>query len=394
MAQELTAKRSSWVEETLEALARRQLLREFLSHEGEQGPELTVGGRRVIVACSNNYLDLARHQAMKQTAAAAAQTLGCGGGASRYVSGNLTLYDKLERATAQFKQYEAALVFPTGYQANVGAIPALCGQDDIIFSDQLNHASLIDGIRLSRARVVIYPHADVEALKRLVERNRPPRNGWIISDGVFSMDGDLCPLPAMLDLARFYHLHTYVDDAHGTGVLGDEGRGIVEHFGLKQGPDVLMGTFSKAMGSLGGFVCTTAALAALIRNRCRSLIYSTALPPSVLAANLQAIPLVQEAAAARRRLRQLRALLARRLSVGGLHVADSPAPILPVIIGESARALRVARALLRQGVLAPAIRPPTVPEGTARIRLSLMAGHHQAHVTHIAEALTRAIKET
>lgn len=388
----MRTKAAPWIQETLEALARRHLLRELISHSGEQAPETMVEGRRVIVACSNNYLDLARHPAMKEEAAAAAQALGTGAGASRYLSGNLQLYEELEREIAAVKHYDGALVFPTGYQANVGAIPALCNQDDVIFSDALNHASLIDGIRLSRARVVIYPHGDAEALKRLIETHRPPRNGWIISDGVFSMDGDLCPLPQILDLARFYRLYTYVDDAHGTGVLGSQGRGILEHFEIRQGPDVLMGTFSKAMGSLGGFVCAGSDLATYLRNRCRSLIYSTGMPPSVLAANRRAISLVREADSARRKLRELRALLARRLLAAGLRVADSPVPILPVTIGHSARALRVAGSLLHQGVLAPAIRPPTVPEGTARIRLSLMAGHEESHVLHVAEALLRAMK--
>lgn len=372
------------IEKTLEELRHQHLWREFRSITSAQGPEITIGKRKVICFCSNNYLNFASDPSLQEEAIQAIRRFGFGAGASRYISGNSAIYPKLEQAAAKYKKKEAALVFPTGYQANVGAISALC-RDSTVFSDQLNHASLIDGIRMAKAKVVVYPHGDVQFLKKALARERMKKK-WVITDSIFSMDGDGAPLKEIVALKEKYGFGLYVDDAHATGVLGPQGRGYVCQLGLEEQVDVIIATFSKALGGLGGFVAASQKIISFLRNRCRSLIYTTALPPVVLAFNLAAIKKAKAANDRRKNLMETTHRAYQALKTMGLEVKPSISPILPLIVGSSEEALKLSRKLYRKGVFVPAIRPPTVPKGTARLRLSFMSAHTQKHLDQLLEA--------
>lgn len=356
-------------------LNENHLLREFKNIEGAQSPVVEIDGKPYINFCSNNYLNLSTHPKVVAASREAAEKFGTGGGASRHVSGNHALYEELEEKTAQFKGHESCLVFPTGYMANVGVLSALCGKNDVIFSDELNHASLIDGCRMSRAETKVYPHCDVNALEDLLKENKNAKQKFIVTDGIFSMDGDLPPLPGIVELAETYDATLIVDDAHGTGTLGENGRGIAEHFGLEGKIPVVVGTYSKALGSLGGFVCASNTVTDYLKNKARSLIYTTALPPTVLAASCAAIDVAQEEPLRREKLQQNAKLLRESLIKAGYNVGNSKHHIIPVIVGGTEETLTLSQKLFDNGILAVAIRPPTVPVGTSRIRFSVMAEH-------------------
>jgi glycine C-acetyltransferase/8-amino-7-oxononanoate synthase len=375
-----------WHRELAELEARG--LRRTLRTVDGQGPRAVVDGREVLLLCSNNYLGLAGHPALLEAAAAATWRYGVGSGASRLVSGTLPPHARLEERLAEFKGTEAALLFNSGFAANTGILQGLFGPDDTIFSDELNHASLIDGCRLSRAETVVYPHGDVAALERLMAAAARKRRGrWlIITDGVFSMDGDLAPLPALCDLKERFAALLMVDDAHGTGVLGATGRGSGEQCGCLGRIDLHMGTLGKALGCAGAYLAAPRVVIDTLINRSRPFIFSTSLPPAVPAAALAALDLVAGAEGAQLRsdLQRNRARFAAPLQGAGLNLLGSSTQIVPVLTGDPDPTMVITRRLLTAGIFLQGIRPPTVPAGTCRLRATVMASHVPAELEHAA----------
>jgi glycine C-acetyltransferase/8-amino-7-oxononanoate synthase len=362
-----------------------------------QGPRAVVDDRDVLLLCSNNYLGLAGHPALLEAAAAATWRYGAGSGASRLVSGTLPPHAWLEERLAAFKGTEAALLFNSGFAANTGILQGLFGPDDIIFSDELNHASLIDGCRLSRARTVVYPHGDIQALERLMASETLHRKGrWlIVTDGVFSMDGDIAPLPALCMLKERFDALLMVDDAHGTGVLGPTGRGTAEHLGCLGRIDLQMGTLGKALGCAGAYLAAPRVVIDTLVNRSRPFIFSTSLPPSVPAAAMAAIDIIEssEGVSLRADLHRNRALFAGRLIEAELDLLNSATQIVPVLVGEPAPTMAITRCLLDDGIFLQGIRPPTVPEGTCRLRATVMATHDRVDLARAADRIVAACCE-
>jgi 8-amino-7-oxononanoate synthase len=377
------------VQERLDELKELGLYRRMRMVSGPQGPRVVLDGKPVLLLCSNNYLGLADHPRVREAAADAAMRWGVGAGASRLVSGTMTLHRRLEERLAEFKGTETALLFGSGYLANLGVIPALAQKGEVIFSDQLNHASIIDGCRLAAAEVFVFDHNDTEHLEWGL-RNAEGRGALIVTEGVFSMDGDVAPLAELAELAGRYDVRLMVDEAHGTGALGPGGRGAVAEAGVESEVDVLVGTLGKSLGSYGAYVCCEQSLARWLTNAARSLIFSTALPPTAVAAALAALDLLE---AEPRRVERLHAngeAMREALAREGFDVAGSETQIIPLIVGDAATAMRMTEAALELGVFAQAIRPPTVPEGTSRLRLAVMASHTKAELRDAAGALGRA----
>jgi glycine C-acetyltransferase len=348
-------------------------------------------GREVLLLCSNNYLGLADHPRLKEAAVDAVMRYGTGSGASRLVSGTMDLHEALEQRIATFKGTEAALVFNSGYAANSGIIPALVGRGDVVFSDKLNHASIVDGCLLSRATLVRYPHRDLASLRRLLGKHHSAGRRLIVTDGVFSMDGDLAPLAELAVLKREYGALLMVDDAHGTGVLGPAGRGTAELFGVTDQVDIHMGTLGKGLGSFGAYVAASREIVELLVNRARSFIFSTSLPPAVLAASRAAFDIVDSAEGEARRERLSRSAVSFRaaLADAGLDTMGSVTQIIPVSVGDAERTMAFTRLLLEEGIFVQGIRPPTVPAGTCRLRCTLMATHTDDDLSRALAAISR-----
>lgn len=359
--------------------------------ESSQAERIQLDGRQVLLFCSNNYLGLANHPEVRAAAAEAALSFGCGSGASRLISGNMRLHEELEERLARFKGTEACLLFNSGYAANVGILASLAGEGDWIFSDALNHASLIDGCRLSRARVSIYRHRDPGHLEELLCKTPAGGKRLIVTDSLFSMDGDLAPLPDLVFLARRYECLLVVDEAHATGVLGEHGRGAAEFYGVEEAVDVSVGTLGKALGSFGAFAAVRSVLRDYLLNRARSLMYSTSLPPPVLAAALKALEIVETEPQRRRRLLENARQFAAGMERLGVAPPEQVTPIQRLIVGEERAAMALCEELLLRGVYAQGIRPPTVPPGTSRIRFSLMATHTEEDITQALGALRSAL---
>lgn len=380
-----------WVPAALADLRERDLLRVLTYCESAPGPEVTVAGVPHLLMASNNYLGLASDPRVVAGGRAALERYGAGAGASRLVTGSLDLHRRLEERIAALKRCEDAMVFPTGFQANVGTIPALVGRGDIIFSDALNHASLIDGCRLSGAEVVRYAHADAGALEAAVARRAGgPGRRLIVTDTVFSMDGDLAPLSAIVAIGERHGCMVMVDEAHATGVLGATGAGALEHFGLEGRVPVVMGTLSKALGAQGGFVAGGRTLCDYLRTRDRGFVFTTALAPAAAGAAMAALDIVRDEPGRRRRLHALVARLVAGAEALGYAVLPTDSAVIGILIGEAADALAVAAVLREHRVWAPAIRPPSVPEGTARLRLTVMATHEDHHIDRALDALAAA----
>jgi 8-amino-7-oxononanoate synthase len=376
----------------LDALEKQGLRRRLRRIEGPQGAEVSIAGRAVVSFSSNDYLGLAASPALAGAARTALEEQGFGAGASRLISGNLGAHSKLEGALASYHE-TPVLLFNSGYQANVGVLSALAGPDDVIFSDALNHASLIDGCRLSRARVEVTPHRDLAALERALA-TVSGRRRFVVTDTIFSMDGDAAPVTALRELCDRERAVLIVDEAHALGVLGPGGRGLCAAHGVR--PDVHVGTLGKAFGAFGAYVAGPAALIEVLLNRARSFIFSTALPPSVPAAAAAALEIIRSTDGDVRRAHVL--ALARRFAAGlrelGVPAPASPAaPILPVVLGDAARTMAACERLLELGIYAQGIRPPTVPRGTARLRFSLTASHQPAHVDRALDALASLRRE-
>lgn len=381
----------------LDTLQQQGLLRSLRTLESAPGPHVRWQERDLLLLCSNNYLGLADHPELQEAAIRAVRDYGVGSGASRLVSGTLRLHTALEEELAAWKGTEAALVFNSGYAANTGLLPALAGPEDLIFSDALNHASIVDGCRLSRARTLIYPHSDMAALEALLRAELPTRRGawWIVTDAVFSMDGDCAPLAELVALKQRYDAALILDDAHGSGVWGERGRGTAARQGVAAEVDITMATLGKALGTCGAFVAATRQVIDLLINRARSFIYSTSLPPAALGAARAAVALAQGDEGDRRRaqLAAHAALLAGLLRDGGADLGAGGAHILPVMTWEAARTQRLAAALLERGILLQGIRPPTVPAGACRLRATLMASHAPDDLRWAAGVILDVLRE-
>ena len=375
----------NWLSEELDGLRRQNLYRTMTVLEGPQTTVVKAEGQVQRLFSSNNYLDLANDPEVKAAARGALEQYGVGAGGSRLTTGTGPLHVRLEEELARFKGREAALVFNTGYMANVGILSALAGRGDVIFSDQLNHASIIDGCRLSGAEVVVYRHNDMDDLEDKLKFHSG-RRGLIVSDGVFSMDGDLVSLPRLVELAKRYGMCTMIDEAHATGVVGDTGRGTEEHYHMEGSVDVLMGTLSKAVGSEGGFVCGSAELIQYLTNKARSFIFSTALSPVTMAAGLRGLQKIQEEPQRVVQLRNNMAFLCRELERYGIS-AQSDSAILPILVGEEKRAMAAMEELKQRGYYVSAIRYPTVARGSARLRVALMSSHTREELAGLAQAL-------
>ncbi|NNB89248.1 8-amino-7-oxononanoate synthase [Corallococcus exiguus] len=376
-----------WAREDLEALSAKGLRRALEPLDSPQGAEVRVGDERLVNFSSNDYLGLAASPAVRAAAASALERYGVGTGASRLVVGDMVPHQRLEARLARFERAEAVRLFNSGYAANTGILPALVGPGDAVFSDALNHASLVDGCRLSRARVVVYPHADVAALTRALAET-PARRKLVVTDSVFSMDGDVAPLRELLAACEAHGAALMVDEAHATGVLGARGAGLCEALGVEDRVDLRMGTLSKALGGLGAYVATSRAVADLLVSRARPFVYSTALPAALCAAAERAVDLVEHDPAPRERLWGHIHRFTDGLRALGLP-AEPRSAIFPVILGEPARALDAAKRLREEGLLVKAIRPPTVPDGTSRLRFCLSAAHTTGHIDLALEALRR-----
>jgi len=376
----------------LDELRERGLHRRLRMISGPQGPRVLLDGRPVLLLCSNNYLGLADHPLVREAAAEAAMRWGAGAGASRLISGNMKLHRRLEERLAAFKDQEAALLFGSGYLANIGAIAALARNGEVVFSDQLNHASIIDGCRLSRAETFAYRHADLDHLEWGL-RKAEGRGSLIVSDGVFSMDGDVAPIEGLVRLAHRYDCRLMVDEAHATGAIGPGGRGSVAAAGLSDQVDVVVGTLGKALGSYGAYVCGSRVLVDYLINVARPFIFSTAPPPPSVAAADAALEVLISNPHRVERLGANAKGMREALLAEGLPLAPSETQIVPVMVGDPEVTVQLSELALERGVFAQGIRPPTVPEGTSRLRLATMATHRGSELVRAAKVIGDAARE-
>jgi len=383
---------TAWLNSELAERAAQGLLRRRRTFRPLPDGWCEFDGRQVRNFASNDYLNLAHHSRVIAAAQQALAEAGVGATASALVCGRTVWHERLEQALAEFEGEPAAILFPTGMAANVGTVAALAKPDDVIFSDRLNHASLIQGCRLSGAKLRLYRHTELGELDDELRRSDGPQRRFIVTDAVFSMDGDLAPLPDLYDLAARHHAHLIVDEAHGTGVFGDRGRGVCEHFQMQGRVAVRIGTLSKALGALGGFIAGPQELIDFLWNNARTQIYSTALPPAVCAAATEAVTLLREdrnlLSELQSRVQFFRTTLQQR---GIVPLAGSVGPIVPIILGDPDRTVRVAAKLEERGFLVGAIRPPTVPDGTSRLRITVTLAHSLATLRQLAEALVEEL---
>ncbi len=380
------------IAERLEELRDSGLHRRLRMVESPQGPQVMLDGEPVMLLCSNDYLGLADNPQVRCAASDAAMKWGAGAGASRLVSGSMTIHAELERRLAEFKGKPSALLFGSGYLANSGVVSALAAPGEVVLSDELNHASIIDGCRLSRAETFVYRHRDTEHLEWGLRKARG-RAALIVTDGVFSMDGDVAPLPEIFELARRHDCRLMVDEAHATGCFGPQGRGSVAAAGLSGEVDVVMGTLGKALGNYGAYVCGSEQLTEYLVNVCRPFIFSTALPPSVVAGAQRALELVSSRPGRMERLADNAETLRDGLRQEGLETGGGETQIIPLLIGDAAEAMALCERALERGVFAQAIRPPTVPPGTSRLRMTAMATHRAKDLRRAARELGAAARE-
>jgi len=373
------------LEQELAKLREDSLFRELKSVTGVLNEWVEIKGKRLLNLSSNNYLGIAGHPLLKAAAIQAVQQLGCGATSARLIVGNYELYDQVEKDLAQFKDTEAALIFNSGYTANLGIIPALAGRGDIIISDKINHASIIDGIRLSGAEFLRYKHTDMADLERCLKKAEGYRRKLIITDSVFSMDGDLAPLPAIVELKEKYGAVLMIDEAHGSGIFGENGRGLAEFYKVTDRVEITMGTLGKAFGCSGAYVAGRKVLIDYLRNKARSFIFTTGLPPSVLASVQAALQVLQQESWRREEVLSKAAWVRKELTEAGFELLNSQSQIIPILVGGNAATLEFSNRLFDVNILAMAVRPPTVPLNAARLRLTVMA-------THSNEELAWAVK--
>jgi glycine C-acetyltransferase len=378
-----------YLADELEALRLQDALGTIRVLDGPQMARASVDGRQVVNLASNNYLGLTTHPRLTERALQATRELGVGAGSVRTIAGTLALHEELERRLAAFKHTEAAVVFQSGFTANAGTVSAILGRDDAVISDELNHASIIDGCRLSRATVRVFPHKDVNAARAILQELPAGQRKLLITDGVFSMDGDLGPLPALCGLAEDFGAIMMVDDAHASGVFGRNGRGTVDHFGMHGRVDVQVGTLSKAIGTLGGYVAGKRHLIEYLRQRARPFMFSTSHPPAVAAASIAAIDVLLEEPQIIERLWENTRFFKKGLQDLGFDTGASESPITPVIVGEAAIAARMSARLFEEGVFALNIGFPTVPRGKARLRTIVTATHTREDLQAALDAFAR-----
>jgi 8-amino-7-oxononanoate synthase len=387
----MTHSRLNWLDDELARLRDADLDRHLQTFAGAQGPTLTISGREFVNFGANDYLALAGDPRLAAAAVVATEREGWGAGASPLVVGHASSHERLERELADFEGTEAALLFATGYAANVGVVTALVGRGDVVFSDELNHASIVDGCRLSRAEVRVYPHNDIDGLSEQFQDAKKFRRRLIVTDGLFSMDGDVAPLARLAELAKRHDAMLVVDEAHATGVFGSRGRGTCEAAGVEEEVDVRVGTLSKGLGSIGGFVAGRRSLVEWLVNKARPYVFSTALPPAAAAASCAALDVVRTEPARRIELLQRAELLRATLQTQGWDVGPSVSQIIPLIVGDAARTMQLAAQLRERGFLVPPIRPPSVPVGAARLRLSLSYGHTAEQIARLTAALAELV---
>jgi len=382
-----------YLSDELQKLREQKLYQKLRVLETEQLPVARFDGHEVINLSSNNYLGLTTHPKLKQRALAALEQFGVGSGAVRTIAGTMSIHLALEEKISQFKQVEAAVVFQSGFTANAGTVQAILGREDLIISDELNHASIIDGCRLSRAEIQIYPHKDIGACEEILEEaeNRKGRK-LLITDGVFSMEGDIAPLPQLVELAEKYSCIMMIDDAHASGVLGRNGRGTVDHFDLHGRVDIQVGTLSKAVGVLGGYICSTRDTIEFLYHRARPFLFSTSHPPAVAAACLAAFEVLEEEPQLIARLWANTKFFKEGLKRLGFNTGMSQTPITPVIVGDATLAHEFSRQLFQGGVFAQSIGFPTVPQGKARIRTIVTATHTEEELARALEILEKIAK--
>jgi len=381
-------------DEVLGAIRERGTYRRMRVVDGAQGPRMRVDGRDVLLFAGSNYLDLASHPEVVEAAERGARDHGCAAGGSRLINGNLACHEALESELAAFFETPAALAFNTGYMANVGVIPSIVGAGDVLVSDELNHASIIDGAKLARCEVAVFRHGDVDAFAETLARVRPrARRVLVAVDGVYSMDGDVSPIAEITKLAHDQDAVVLLDDAHGTGTLGPRGRGSAESAGVLAEVDILMGTLGKSLGSFGAFVAGSERLRDLLVNTARSFIFSCALAPAQVEAARAALRLVEREPWRREALARNCDRLRARLHDRGISTAPSTTHILPVVVGENARTMAVCEALLAHGYYAQGIRHPSVPRGSARLRITPMATHREEEIDGLADAIADAFDE-
>lgn len=376
----------------ISAMKSQGLYRQNQVYQPISASHVAIGGREYLMLASNNYLGLTHHTKVKAAAIKAIEQYGTGAGGARLTTGTHPLYEALERDLAAFKGTEAAVAFNTGYMANLGTISAVMGKDDVVFSDALNHASIIDGCRLSGATRVIFPHSDMNKLKELIEITPCKGKRMIVVDGVFSMDGDIAPLDQIVKIAKEYQALVMVDDAHATGVLG-QGRGTAAHFGLEDEVTIQMGTLSKALGAEGAYVAGKKELIDFLINKARSYIFSTALAPATIAAAHAALKEVMHSPALVERLAENGRFMRVELTKYGVQVNQAETPIIPIIVGSAEKATAIANRLNQQGIILSAIRPPTVPVGESRLRLTVSAAHNQADLVAAARKIAKALQD-
>ena len=380
-------------EQKVRNLESQHLHRQLQTVESPADATITIQGQKLISMASNNYLALANHPALKQAAIDAIQQWGVGAGAARLISGTMPPHDQLENDLAQFKQVEAALTFGTGYTTNIGLIPTLIEQDGLILTDRYCHASLIEASRLAKAKVRVFHHNDIEHLEKLLKKREKVCATLVITEGVFSMDGDLAPLPDLLKLCQTYDAVLVVDDAHGTGVMGANGRGTIEHFGLNPKDTIQIGTLSKAIGTSGGYVAGTASLINYLINVSKAFIFTTAQPPAIAAATSAAIEIIKNEPICRHRLWENRDFLYSELKNMGFQLTNTQSPILPIIVKSAEKALKMSQALYKAGIYVPAIRPPTVPKESSRLRITVSSGHSKEQLQYVADTIKRGGKK-
>lgn len=376
----------SWISERLCDLSKSHLDRHVQVYP-EAGGKIRMGDRTYLNFSSNDYLNLSRHPDVVAKAAGAMRVAGCGATASRLLTGTLAWHDELEEKLANYKGYPCALLFGSGFLANVGTIPALMGKNDHVFADKLVHASIVDAVTLSRAKLYRFRHNDVEHLEQLLKKNATSVRKLIVTESVFSMDGDIAPLQDIANVAQRHGAMVMVDEAHATGVFGPKGSGLVREWGLEPLINIALGTLSKAFGGYGGFVTCSKSIRAFLINHARSFIYSTALPPPVVAAALGALQVIEGSCELGAQLLNNAEAFRNRLEEGGLNTGNSASQIIPIMVGENSKTLAISSKLKEQGIIGVAIRPPTVPQGTARIRLSVTLSHTREDLEHVAQVI-------
>lgn len=383
-----------YLQDSIQELKDQGVYRKLPVLETANEAEVILNGKKVINLSSNNYLGFATHPRMKKAAIAAIEKYGVGSGAVRTIVGNMDIHEELERKLATFKREEAVMLFQSGFACNAGVIQAVTGAGDLILSDELNHASIIDGSRLSKADRAVYKHSDMADLERvLVEKRANYKNVLIITDGVFSMDGDIANLPAIVELAEKFECMTYVDDAHGSGVLGESGRGTVDHFHLHGRIDFTIGTLSKALGVIGGYVAGSNTMKEWLSHRGRPILFSTSLPPAVVGALNEAVDILTESTEYTDRLWANAKYFKTKMAALGYNIGNSGTPITPVIIGEESKAMQFSKNLLENGVFVSSIVFPTVPKGTGRVRVMVTAAHTTEQLDRAVAAFEKVGKE-